>query len=211
MNRYGMAVAAMCLTILGPVLASPHLGEWPVRELLLVLPMWVALELYIGLRRPFQGHVPAHWIVRGSRLLWLVSAAYSWLDVRYGWTRVELPLAVTLAMLLLVLIGLVIRTWAVVHLGRSFTYDVQRPAEGEVVCTGPYRWIRHPSYLGMCLVASLPGFVLGSLLGGIGLMLATIPQTIFRLCAEERMMENEFGEVFRVYQRRSYRLLPFVY
>ncbi len=55
MNRYGMAVAAMCLTILGPVLASPHLGEWPVRELLLVLPMWVALELYIGLRRPFQG------------------------------------------------------------------------------------------------------------------------------------------------------------
>ena len=80
MKRYGMAVAAMCLTILGPVLASPHLGEWPVRELLLVLLMWVALELYIGLRRPFQGHVPAHWIVRGSRLLWLVSAAYSWLD-----------------------------------------------------------------------------------------------------------------------------------
>ena len=77
--------------------------------------------------------------------------------------------------------------------------------------TGPYRWIRHPSYLGMCLLASLPGFLMGSLLGGIGLTLTTIPQTIVRIWAEEQMMEQEFGDKFRVYQRRSYRLVPFVY
>lgn len=206
-----MAVAVTYLTILGPLLAGSHLTEWPVRGLLLVLPLWVGLELYIGLCRPFQGHVPTHWMVRVSRLLWLVSATYSWLDVRYGWTRFELPAAVTEAAWLLLLVGLVIRTWAVVHLGRSFTYDVQRPAEGGVVRTGPYRWIRHPSYLGMCLLASLPGFLMGSLLGGIGLTLTTIPQTIVRIWAEEQMMEQEFGDKFRVYQRRSYRLVPFVY
>ena len=90
-----MAVAVTYLTILGPLLAGSHLTEWPVRGLLLVLPLWVGLELYIGLCRPFQGHVPTHWMVRVSRLLWLVSATYSWLDVRYGWTRFELPAAVT--------------------------------------------------------------------------------------------------------------------
>lgn len=38
--------------------------------------------------------------------------------------------------------------WAILTLGRWFTYDV-RVAEGQpVVTTGPYRWVRHHTSFG---------------------------------------------------------------
>lgn len=206
-----MALAVLYLTLLGPLLAGSHLSDRPLGGLLGLLVLWLALEFYIGLRCPFAGHVPQHWIVHSSRLLWLAAATYSWWDVRSGWTLLELPPAVSWTLLSLAVGGLTLRSWAVFYLGNSFTYDVHRPAEGRVVTTGIYRWIRHPSYLGMCLLGTLPGFVLGSLPGGIGLALATLPQTIYRLQFEERMLEQEFGAAFREYQRTSYRLVPFVY
>ena len=48
--------------------------------------------------------------------------------------------------------GLVIRAWAIVLLGRFFTNDVRvRPGQ-TVIDTGPYRWVRHPSYTGLILI-----------------------------------------------------------
>jgi len=44
--------------------------------------------------------------------------------------------------------GLVIRAWAIVLLGRFFTNDVRVHPGQTVVDTGPYRWVRHPSYTG---------------------------------------------------------------
>jgi len=48
--------------------------------------------------------------------------------------------------------GLMLRWWSVTHLGRSFTVDVAVSADQPVVDSGPYRWIRHPSYTGMLLI-----------------------------------------------------------
>ncbi len=48
--------------------------------------------------------------------------------------------------------GLVIRAWAIVLLGRFFTNDVRVHPGQTVVDTGPYRWVRHPSYTGLILI-----------------------------------------------------------
>jgi protein-S-isoprenylcysteine O-methyltransferase len=56
--------------------------------------------------------------------------------------------------------GLVIRQWAIIALGRFFTVDirvhsdqtvidVRVHSDQTVIDTGPYRWVRHPSYTGM--------------------------------------------------------------
>jgi protein-S-isoprenylcysteine O-methyltransferase len=41
--------------------------------------------------------------------------------------------------------GVVIRQWAIAALGRFFTGDVRVHPHQQVVDTGPYRWVRHPS------------------------------------------------------------------
>src|SRR4051794_15791045 len=51
-------------------------------------------------------------------------------------------------------VGLAVRWWAIVTLGRFFTVDVVIEKDHEVVQSGPFRWVRHPSYTGV-LVAFL--------------------------------------------------------
>ena len=57
-------------------------------------------------------------------------------------------------------LGLAIRVWAVVALGAAFRTTVEVDDEQPVVSTGPYRWVRHPSYTGLLLIVI--GFGLAS-------------------------------------------------
>jgi protein-S-isoprenylcysteine O-methyltransferase Ste14 len=50
-------------------------------------------------------------------------------------------------------VGLALRVWAVLTLGRSFSTFIQVDADQAVVTRGPYRWVRHPSYTGLLLIA----------------------------------------------------------
>jgi protein-S-isoprenylcysteine O-methyltransferase Ste14 len=64
--------------------------------------------------------------------------------------------------LTLIAIGIAIRQWAVVVLGRYFTTDVRVHGGQTVVETGPYRWVRHPSYTGMLITFVGIGLALGN-------------------------------------------------
>jgi len=47
--------------------------------------------------------------------------------------------------------GLALRSWAVIVLGRWFTWNVRLQEGQQVIRSGPYRWVRHPSYTGALL------------------------------------------------------------
>ena len=44
--------------------------------------------------------------------------------------------------------GMLLRWWSIRVLGRFFTVDVATGGDQHIVRTGPYRWLRHPSYTG---------------------------------------------------------------
>ena len=67
--------------------------------------------------------------------------------------RVSLPLNwVTIITAIMIAFGLILRTWAVVSLGRWFTWNVTVQPGQVLVTDGPYRVIRHPSYMGAWLM-----------------------------------------------------------
>src|SRR5207253_5999714 len=51
----------------------------------------------------------------------------------------------------LMVIGVVIRQYAIAVLGRYHTMDVTTRQDQPLVEAGPYRWVRHPSYSGAFL------------------------------------------------------------
>ena len=55
-------------------------------------------------------------------------------------------------------VGLLLRWWAIVTLGRFFTVDVTIEKDHELVERGPFRLVRHPSYTGVLL--AFVGFAL---------------------------------------------------
>jgi len=211
MQRLAMSLAGLFLAVTGLIVAGPRGHAFPAPGLVLAALLWAGLEFYVGAFRSFAGEVPAHPLIKASRMLWSLPVVYSWLDFRWGWTRVPLPTWTAAGIFIVLLAGLALRTWAVLHLGASFSYDLKRPAGGQLVTTGPYRFLRHPSYLGICLLGSLPGLLLGSLPGFIGMALLTVPQTLYRARREDQVLEAEFGDRFRQYRQHTSAFIPFIY
>jgi protein-S-isoprenylcysteine O-methyltransferase Ste14 len=105
----------------------------------------------------------------------------------------------------------VIRFWAVRELGHAFRTTVEVHDGQDVVDTGPYRLVRHPSYTGLLLIAA--GFGLG---GGNwpGLALCVVLPalaTLRRIRVEENEMIEVLGEPYRDYVTRTKRLFPGVW
>jgi protein-S-isoprenylcysteine O-methyltransferase Ste14 len=118
--------------------------------------------------------------------------------------------AVFLAGLALMALGIALRFYAVIVLGRFFTPVVMIGGDQHVVDTGPYRWIRHPSYTGALL--AIAGVLVTSTnwLALVGI-LPVLAGLLYRIRVEERALSEELGEPYRSYMRRTKRLVPFVY
>ena len=58
--------------------------------------------------------------------------------------------------------GVGMRWWAIRTLGTRFTRELQVAADHELVVAGPYRHVRHPSYLGAILMFVGVGVGLGT-------------------------------------------------
>jgi protein-S-isoprenylcysteine O-methyltransferase Ste14 len=78
-----------------------------------------------------------------------------------------------------------------------------------VVTSGPYRWIRHPSYTGALL--TLLGILVCCLnwLSFFALLLA-IAGYAYRIRVEEAALAEGLGDAYRDYMRRTRRLIPFI-
>jgi protein-S-isoprenylcysteine O-methyltransferase len=107
--------------------------------------------------------------------------------------------------------GLALRWYAIVYLGRFFTVNVAIHSRHEVVDTGPYRRIRHPSYAGALLAFLGLALCLGN---WASLLLVMLPITwafARRIAIEEHALANALGSPYTRYMQRTKRLAPYLY
>jgi protein-S-isoprenylcysteine O-methyltransferase len=108
-------------------------------------------------------------------------------------------------------LGLAVRWWAIITLGRFFTVDVVVEKDHEVVQRGPFRFVRHPSYTGVLLAFVGWALTLGNW-GAILVMLVPIfIAFVRRMRVEEQALTGALGSRYQDYMRRRKRLVPFIY
>jgi protein-S-isoprenylcysteine O-methyltransferase Ste14 len=120
------------------------------------------------------------------------------------------PLIPYLGLAVLIL-GMIIRTIAIITLGKYFTVDVTLRKDHKVIREGLYRIIRHPAYSGSLL--SFIGFGV-TLNNWASLFLCIIPVTtamLYRIKIEERLLVEHFGSEYEEYKKTTYRLIPWIY
>jgi protein-S-isoprenylcysteine O-methyltransferase len=107
--------------------------------------------------------------------------------------------------------GLALRWYAILYLGRFFTVDVAIASDHRVIDTGPYRYIRHPSYTGVLMAFVGLGLCLGNWASLAVLALGTVPVFLWRIRVEEAALALALGDTYREYMRRTRRLIPVLY
>ena len=111
----------------------------------------------------------------------------------------------------LMVIGVLVRLWAIFTLGRSFTLTLSVQNNQKVVDNGPYRLIRHPSYLGLFLIAIGMGVALQTW-GGILAILVIFGLALgYRVHIEENFLVSELGDDYVQYMKRTKRLIPYIF
>jgi protein-S-isoprenylcysteine O-methyltransferase Ste14 len=110
---------------------------------------------------------------------------------------------------ILAALGAVLLASARLAMGSSFTVQPEPRAGGELVTRGPFRIVRHPTYLGALLC--LAGGSLFRSWTGLGLTGALALLWAGKLRIEERYLSARFPGYAEYRRRVRCRLVPFVY
>src|SRR3954471_12174022 len=108
-------------------------------------------------------------------------------------------------------LGLTLRWYSIVYLGRFFTVNVAIHSGHEVIDTGPYRFVRHPSYAGALLAFLGLALTLQNWIASLCLLLPITAGFLWRIHVEESALQQALGDAYRDYIGRTKRLLPFIY
>ncbi len=140
-----------------------------------------------------------------AALLFLLPSAPGWLGERF----IRPGAAIYLGGVGLVVAGLLLCVWARLVLGGNWSGTVTLKRDHEIVCTGPYRWVRHPIYTGLLVMFLGSAIAEGEWRGLIALVL--VFAALWRkLKLEERWLGEHFGAAYAAYRECSSALIPFI-
>jgi len=104
--------------------------------------------------------------------------------------------------------GFLVRLAAMLALGEQFSHEIAIKDEHAIVETGPYRWVRHPSYTGAVLTYLGIGIVTGNWLSVVTALGGALLGFGHRATVEERALRKTLDEYERYVERTPYRLVP---
>jgi protein-S-isoprenylcysteine O-methyltransferase Ste14 len=139
--------------------------------------------------------------------MYILALILSGLDARFDWTT-NMPLGVYWASVVIYLIGQGIFLWAR-YTNNYFSSVVRIQTDrGHTVCKdGPYRFVRHPGYVGGFLFTITIGLMLGSWWASIPQVLAAL-MLIWRTAREDKTLQAELPGYAQYATQTRFRLVP---
>jgi protein-S-isoprenylcysteine O-methyltransferase Ste14 len=125
------------------------------------------------------------------------------------WTWTFIPLGEWIQWLgiVIALVPIFFLIWVHQYLDKQWSIALEIQEDHKLITTGPYRYVRHPMYLGIFTYTM--GLMMISLDALVILFFAfTIWVNYRRIPREEQMLIQKFGDEYLEYMKRSGRLLP---
>ena len=145
-------------------------------------------------------------VVGGGVVVACVLAAI-WKAAAITWLRPQ----VTIAGIVVIVLGAALRWWAIFTLGRYFTFEVATRSTQRVVRSGPYRFVRHPSYTAILIMLLGVGMVLANWASLVLMLVSGLAGLLYRVMVEERALMEALGQPYADYMRQTKRLIPLIF
>lgn len=206
------AFAAAVAFYLLPALAVPAALQHP--QLWIMVVMALAISAFQPAYKPVDGTAPPHdkgtaaqivWSVYLTQFIGIIEALFFRYPESFRWDTV------TTVALVAMCIGLGLRVWAVLTLGRFFTWFITVYDDHQVIRSGPFRLVRHPAYCGAWIhfVASL--IFLHAWVGAALSLGFQLFAYVRRIRHEEAMMIERLGDNYQAYTREVKALVPLLW
>jgi protein-S-isoprenylcysteine O-methyltransferase len=195
-----------------PLLANPELLlTWPVLILALFCTVLFITQPALSVKESRENQATdgwTIWLILGVSGAGQIISLMEWAYKQGAPQQLDAWAVSGLACLAL---GTGFRLWAINTLKTNFAAAVQIKQGQQLITSGPYRWLRHPSYTGawiaMIGAALLMHSYLGLVLMGPGMLLVYMR----RIAVEERTLEQAFGQAYTNMKMNTQRLVPGVW
>ena len=106
--------------------------------------------------------------------------------------------------------GVLTRLWAVLTLRQRYTRTLRVDGGNTLERGGPYRFVRHPGYLGSLLCLNGIALASGNAVVFAASLLATLAAYAYRIHVEDAMLTAAFGQAYVSYRCQVGALIPFL-
>lgn len=185
-----------------------------MRSLSFCVPIASVLAIYVSRilelrtrRQTIRGHVHETWTLRAFVLIGTGCVVFGLVEyfARPGhfvwWTFVCGWICAGASIWL--------RRAAISALGRYWSLHSEIRETHEFVTSGPFRWVRHPTYLSMVLELAGIALILNAWVTALVAFFCFVPTLAARMRVEEAALVEKFGEVYGAYRRSTPALFPF--
>jgi protein-S-isoprenylcysteine O-methyltransferase Ste14 len=184
--------------------------------LVLIPSIWIALEISLVLRDKSRGKGTTT-SDKGTRYLNFIALTIGILAAallnnvqKFIFPGGKTP-AVFFIGVGIILAGMALRYWAVASLGVFFRTTIETEVNQKVIQSGPYHLIRHPSYCGWLLVCLGYGISMQNWLSLIAAFVIPLCALLYRIQIEEQVLVSSLGTDYVEYQKRTKKLLPWIW
>jgi len=205
-------IASSAVYLLPAAIVHPDVLRSP--QLWVLVVFGVAISVFQPAYKPVDSSAPPHdrgtaaqivWSVYLTQFIGILEALFLRYPDGFRWD------AITTIALFGMTVGLGLRVWAVLTLGRFFTWFITVYEDHQVIRSGPFRFIRHPAYCGALILFVATLVFLHAWIAAVLSLVFQLFAYVRRIIYEERMMVERMGEPYARYRREVRALVPLLW
>tara|TARA_Y100000310_G_scaffold342259_1_gene444726 strand:+ start:3445 stop:4026 length:582 start_codon:yes stop_codon:yes gene_type:complete len=187
-----------------PLINFPNNGVRVLFSIIFLIVFLVEVRILLRYRNKKDDKKSLNYILLGIFLplflaIWLSFHYFGAIDNRFSYLGIVLIIA-----------GFVLRQSSIFSLKKFFVPIVAKQKGHRLIRSGPYRFLRHPSYTGLFLEVVGVGFGLSNIVPVVLAIVLLLPAIIYRIRIEENFLMNNLRG-YRDYMKDTWKLLPLVY
>ena len=214
MNKYASAIASIIVMYVLPLAARSELLAHP-RIIILIISSAALLlsQPMMSIREAMEKKVSDRFsmiVILFGAMIGQISATIEWAYFR---PHVDVGFVTIIGGVMLVS-GIAFRLWAISTLGKYFTSTVQFQQNQQVIQSGPYAIVRHPSYLGAAVAMIGSTLLMDTVIAPCIAAISIGYAYYYRVSAEEEgfVADPLMGDQYRIYQQLvRFRIIPLVW